>query len=247
MTDDYREEIEADFAEDDNAGDPAAAFDALRTTVESASADLTREMTTIRKGVEAAFDQLERVGTPADYSADLGRIVQNLTTLNERLAAVEKSPLLRQGADQFAARLERSGESLVRVAAQTLENRTSDLERVTRNLSAHVEGARERRRQNWWLVGVGGFGVVAGILLTLIAPAALPFSAAPRVASFVMGDDAWNSGMALMRFASPASWERVSAADRLIEANSSEISACRKSVASTGKPQACSITVSAGQ
>lgn len=251
MTDDYRdtggEEIESAISEDDSAGDPAAAFDALRATVQDASSDLTREMTTIRKGVEAAFDQLERVGASADYSADLGRILQTLTSLNERLAAVEKLPLLRHGADQFAARLERTGESLVRVAAQTLENRASDLERVTRNLSAHVEGARERRRQNWWLVGVGGSGVVAGILLTLIAPAALPFSAAPRVASFVMGDDAWNSGMALMRFASSASWERVSAADRLIEANSSAITACRKSVVSTGKPQACSITVSAGQ
>jgi hypothetical protein len=62
-----------------------------------------------------------------------------------------------------------------------------------------------------------------------------------------MGHDAWNSGMELMRFASPASWERVSAADRLIDANSAAITACRKAVASTGKPQACSITVSARQ
>lgn len=251
MTDDDRnhhpEDMEPEAFHEDDAGDPAAAFEALRDTVEELAADLGREMTTIRKGVESAFDQLERQGATVDYSAELGRMTQQLAVVGELLQAIHQAPVLRQGAEHYARVLERSGEGLVRSAVQKLESRASDLERVTRNLSAHVEGARERRRQNWWLVGVGGSGLVAGILLTLIAPAALPFSAAPRVASFVMGDDAWNSGMALMRFASPASWDRVSAADRLIEANSAEITACRKSVASTGKPQACSITVSAGQ
>ncbi len=247
MTDDYREEIEADFADGDNAGDPAVAFDALRTTVESASADLTREMTTIRKGVEAAFDQLERVGTPTDYSADLGRIVQNLTVLSERLQAVEKSPLLRQGADQFAAHLERSGEGLVRIAAQKLETQASDLERIARNLSVHIDGARERSRQNWGLAGIGTAGVALGILFTLFAPAVLPFSAAPRVASIVMGQDPWRSGMALMAFDNPTSWGRLVDANRLVEANSAEIIACRKSAATSGKAQPCSITVPADQ
>lgn len=251
MTDDDRnhhpEDMEPEAFHEDDAGDPAAAFEALRDTVEDLAADLGREMTTIRKGVESAFDQLERQGATVDYSAELGRITQQLTVVGEHLQAIHQAPVLRQGAEHYARVLERSGEGLVRSAAQKLENRASDLERITRNLSAQVEGARERGRQDRWLVGVGGSCVVAGILLTLIAPAALPFSAAPRVASFVMGDDAWNSGMALMRFASPASWERVSAADRLVEANRNEITACRKAAASTGKPQACSITVSAGQ
>ncbi|MER8479152.1 hypothetical protein [Mesorhizobium sp. M1163] len=35
--------------------------------------------------METAFDQIERQGTPVDYSAELGRIVQSLTTLGERL------------------------------------------------------------------------------------------------------------------------------------------------------------------
>ncbi|MFK4771704.1 DUF6118 family protein [Rhizobium sp. ZW T2_16] len=252
MTDNDRNQHPEDmepsaFHGEDDGGNPAAAFEALRDRVEDLAADLGREMTTIRKGVESAFDQLERQGATVDYSAELGRMTQQLAVMGEHLQAIHQAPVLRQGAEHYARVLERSGEGLVRSAVQKLESRASDLERVTRNLSAHVEGARERRRQNWWLVGVGGSCVVAGILLTLIAPAALPFSAAPRVAGFVMGDDAWNSGMALMRFASPASWERVSAADRLIEANSNAITACRKSVASTGKPQACSITISAGQ
>lgn len=52
------------------------------------AASLTREMTTIHKGVEAAFDQLEKHSTPIDYSADLGRIVKSLATVGDRLQAV---------------------------------------------------------------------------------------------------------------------------------------------------------------
>lgn len=47
------------------AGDPAAAFEALRETIEDLAADLGREMTTIRKGVESAFDQIERRARPS--------------------------------------------------------------------------------------------------------------------------------------------------------------------------------------
>ena len=63
--DDDREEIEPEALADD-AGDPAAAFDALRQTVEDLAGDLTREMTTIRKGVEAAFEEFDRQGPPQD-------------------------------------------------------------------------------------------------------------------------------------------------------------------------------------
>jgi len=41
--DDDRQAIEQDM-QDEDAGDPAAAFDALRQTVEGLAGDLTREM-----------------------------------------------------------------------------------------------------------------------------------------------------------------------------------------------------------
>lgn len=61
MSDDRQHEEGKSFEPDvldEDAGDPAAAFDALRITVESLASDLTREMTTIRKGVEYALDHL---------------------------------------------------------------------------------------------------------------------------------------------------------------------------------------------
>ena len=74
--DDDREGFEPE-AMDEDAGDPAAAFDALRETVENLTADLKREMTTIRKGVEAAFEEFDRHGPPQDYKGLRGHFCNN--------------------------------------------------------------------------------------------------------------------------------------------------------------------------
>jgi hypothetical protein len=192
--DDDREGIELE-ALDEDAGDPAAAFDALRHTIETQGAQIGAEMTVIRRGLEAAFDQLEKIEPPADYKPQLAQLVQQLGVVAERLHGVEQSPILRQGAQHYAAALERSGEGLVRTAAQQLERQASDLERAGRNLSAHVASARERSRQNWWLVVAFTIGLLAGALVMLFLPRILPFSAAPRVASVVMGEMPWRAGM----------------------------------------------------
>ena len=213
--DDDREGFEPEVLDDD-AGDPAAAFDALRQTVEGLAGDLRREMTTIRKGVEIALEEFDRQGPPADYKPELAQLVQQLAHVGERLQGVEQSPILRQGPQHYAAALERSGEGLVRNAVQQLERQAADLERTGRNLSAHVAGARERDRQNWWLAVTGLGGLFAGIVFTLFLPAMLPFSAAPRVASIVMGETPWQAGMSLMAFDSQDSWNRVASADELI-------------------------------
>jgi len=242
--DDDREGIEPE-ALDEDAGDPAAAFDALRRTIETQGAQIGAEMTVMRRGLEAAFDQLEKIEPAQDYKPQLAQLVQALDNVAERLHGVEQSPILRQGAQHYAALLERSGEALIRTAAQQLERQASDFERAGRNLSAHVAGARERDRQNWWLLGAFLFGIVFGILVTLFFPRHLPFSAAPRAASIVMGETPWQAGMSLMAFDSLESWQRVAAADQLIAANKETVAACREAAAKAGKAQRCTITVAA--
>jgi hypothetical protein len=232
-------------ASDDEAGDPAVAFDTLRQTVESLAGDLTREMTTIRKGVEMALAEFDRQGVPADYKPELAQLVQQLMHVGERLQSVEQSPILRQGPEHYARALERTGESLVRTAAQHLERQAADLERAGRNLAVHVAGARERSRQNWWLAVAILGGLLAGVLFTLFLPAMLPFSAAPRVASVVMGDTPWRAGMALMAFESQDSWNRIAKADQLFEANKEAVTACREAAAKATEDQRCAITVPA--
>ena len=166
MTDD-REGFEPDAAPDD-AGDPAAAFEALRRTVEAQGAQLGAEMTVIRRGVEAAFDQFEKYRQPPDYGADLGKIIQYLAQVDERLEAVEQSPILRNGPEHYARALERSGEGLVRTAALELEGKGRDLEREALNLAAYTKSAYDRESQDLRMWVAGGVGLVAGVFRILL-------------------------------------------------------------------------------
>jgi hypothetical protein len=242
--DDDREGIEPETLDED-AGDPAAAFDALRRTIETQGAQIGAEMTVIRRGLEAAFDQFEKIEPQADYKPQLAQLVQALDSVAQRMHGVEQSPILRQGAQHYAAALERSGEGLVRTAVQQLERQASDLERAGRNLSAHVASARERKRQNWWLVAAFALGLIVGALVMLFLPRLLPFSAAPRVASVVMGERPWQAGMSLMAFGSPEAWQRVASADQLVEANREAVAACWEAARTAGEDQRCTITVKA--
>ncbi len=242
--DDDRDGIEPE-ALDEDAGDPAAAFDALRRTIETQGEQIGAEMKVMRRGLEAAFDQLEKIEPAQDYKPQLAQLVQALDNVAERMHDVEQSPILRQGAQHYAALLERSGEALIRTAAQQLERQAADLERAGRNLAAHVAGARERDRQNLWLVVAFAIGLLAGALVMLFLPRLLPFSAAPRVASVVMGETPWRAGMSLMAFDSPDSWQRVASADQLIEANREAVAACWEAARTAGADQRCTITVKA--
>lgn len=248
MADDYRkhrEDFEPEVFHEDDAGDPAAAFEALRETISELSADLRREMTTIRKGVEGAFDQFEKVGTPIDYRADLGNMLEQLEEMTERVHGVEKSPLLRHGPDHYAREFSRTGEAMVRAAAEQFQYESRDFRSAANDLRNQVYSARERRLQDRWLVGVGGAGIVLGILLILFMPRLFPQTVAPRVASVVMGDTAWQAGMSLLTFSNPGSVQRVADADNLVTANKDAVADCRAAAAKAGKEQKCTIIVPA--
>ncbi|KQT65849.1 MULTISPECIES: DUF6118 family protein [unclassified Aureimonas] len=231
----------------DDAGDPAEAFEALRQTVEDLAGNLSREMTTIRKGVEAAFDRIEGFQQPTDYSVDLGRLVQGLAEVQERLKGVEASPILKNGPEHHARALERSGESLVKTAAQQFQIEARDLQRVARDMASQIASARERRTQDRWLGVCGLAGFAAGILAILFLPAILPGPVAPHVASVVMAKPLWQAGMSIMEFDDAAVWDRVVTADELFRANRAEVAACQAAAAKTGKDQACMITVAVGR
>ncbi|OQM74095.1 DUF6118 family protein [Manganibacter manganicus] len=245
MTDDDREPFEPEDidSQEAEAGDPAEAFAALRRTVEDLAGDLGREMTTIRKGVEAAFDQYEKIQQPPDYGADLGQIVQQLAHVGERLEAVEKSPILKNGPEHYARALERSGESLIHTAAQQLEGKGRDLEREAINLAAYTKSAYDRKSQDFrmWMAGV--VGLLAGVFLVLLLPRFLPFSADSHVASLIMGRDRVSAGYAIIRAAEPSESGKMEWGRKFYDANGGEVSACFEAARRTGKDQNCTITV----
>ena len=108
--DDDREGIEPE-ALDEDAGDPAAAFDALRRTIETQGAQIGAEMTVMRRGLEAAFDQLEKIEPAQDYKPQLAQLVQALDNVAERLHGVEQSPSLSRRAAVILASPKTAGHS----------------------------------------------------------------------------------------------------------------------------------------
>jgi len=244
MTDEYREGF-APEASPDDAGDPAAAFEALRRSVERQGGQIGAEMTIIRRGVEAAFDQFEKYREPPDYGPDLGKIIQFLAIVDERLEAVEQSPILRNGAEHYARALERSGESLVRTAAHQLEGKGRDLERQAINLAAYTKSAYDRRTQDFrmWTAGVVGF--ILGAFLLLLVPRFLPFSADSHVASLVMGYDRINAAYSMIDSVEPDRSRRLEWGGQFYDASTGEISACLETARRTGTDQQCTVTVPA--
>ncbi|MBS7708145.1 DUF6118 family protein [Chelatococcus asaccharovorans] len=244
MTDDDREGFEPEVSAEDT-GDPAAAFEALRRTVEKQGGQLGAEMTIIRKGVELALEQSEKVLKQPDYGPDLGKIIQFLAVVDERLEAVEQSPILRNGPEHYARALERSGESLVKTAAQQLEGKGRDLEREALNLAAYTKSAYDRRSQDLRMWIAGGIGLLAGALLVLLLPRILPFAADTHVAAIVIGQNRWSAGVTMMQTADPGGWRGVVNASQLARDNAEAIGQCAEAARTAGADQRCTIIVSA--
>ncbi len=243
QADEYQDHMDSEASNEHDPGDPATAFEALRETVEDLAADLSREMTTIRKGVEAAFDRFEGQSAPIDYSADLGRLVQSLNIVGERLQAIEKSPALRQGPDHYARTIERSGTDLVRNAAQQLERQASDLERIGRQLATVTKSAYIREHQNFRIWMAGAIGIIAGMVLLALLPRFLPFSIDSHVASLVMGSDRVSAGRAMIEVADPNKSQDIVTSGWVYETNREAIDKCIADMFRTRKAQNCSVTL----
>ncbi|MBB3811524.1 DUF6118 family protein [Pseudochelatococcus contaminans] len=241
--DDDREGFEPEALDEDEAGDPAAAFDALRRSVEGMAADLTREMTTIRKGVETAFEEFDRQGPPQDYKPELAQLVQQLGVVAERLHGVEQSPILRQGAQHYAAALERAGEGLVKAAVQKLERQASDLERISGVLASHNKSAFHRKDQDFRMWMVGLVGLFVGIFLTLLLPRFLPFSADSRVAGLVMGQDRVSAGRTMIEAADPKRSQDIVTAGWVYETNRTALDKCIADMFQSKKEQRCPVVL----
>lgn len=246
--DDDRKGIEPE-ALDEDAGDPVAAFDALRRTIETQGAQIGAEMTIMRRGLEAAFDQIERIEPAQDYKPQLAQLVQAFDNVAKRLHGVEQSPILRQGAQHYAAVLERSGEGLIRTAAQQLERQASDLERAGRSLSAqlatHTKSAHDRKKQDFRMGMAGVAGVFVGIFLILLLPRFLPFSVDSHVAGLVMGSDRASAGRAMIQVGDPARFQRMVWAEWVFAHNSEALEKCVTDMQESGQDQRCIVTVPA--
>ncbi len=224
--------------------DAALAFDNLRYTVDALACDLSREMTIIRKGVEAAFEEFDRHGGVQDYNVELAQILKQMTEVAKIVQKIGRMPGLHLDPKNMATRMEQTAASLVRNTAVQLERQTAELEQLRQTFDSRLGSARRRACQNRMLTGFSGIGITVGIVLTLFGPHVMPEPFDLVIARIVLNEDGWIAGSRLMHASSPPSWNRIVRSHQLIEANRSLLTDCSKAAAKTRQDQKCTINVS---
>ena len=219
----------------DHAGDPAQAFEDLRS-----------EVSVLRRAIEALPAAI-RDNRPADYSADLAVLGKGLDEIGEQLGTILKSPALNLTPEQQGQGIARAGMTVVREAVQRLDRATQEAERARDQVAGVVGQALAQDRQFKSMCWAGGIAFALGLFLSPMAASILPFGLNTRVAALVMRADRWTAGEDLMRAVDPPRWVRLSGDARLMADNAEAIDACREAAAKTGKAQRCSLTLPAPQ
>ena len=216
---------------EDQAGDPAQAFE-----------DLRAEVSVLRRAIEG-LPALVREHRPTDYSQDLAILGKGLDEIAHSLETVRASPALNLTPEQQGQGIARAGSALVREAAQRLDRAAQETERERARLSGLIGQAWAKDRQVRMLYWTGGVALAVGLLASPILASVVPFGLNARVAALLMREDRWTAGGELMKAANPAGWDRVVADTRLADDNRDALDACWAAVAESGKTQRCMLTM----
>ncbi|WP_426026154.1 DUF6118 family protein [Brevundimonas sp. TSRC1-1] len=216
---------------EDQAGDPAQAFE-----------DLRAEVSVLRRAIERLPAAIRENRTP-DYSQDLAILGKGLDEIGQSLETVLASPALNLTPEQQGQGIARAGSTLVREAAQRLDRATQETERERARLSSLIGQAWAKDRQFRLLCWTGGVAFAVGLLVSPIIASVAPFGLNTRVAALVMRGDRWTAGGELMRAANPEVWARVNADSRLAKNNLEVLDTCLAAAVETGRRQRCTVTV----
>lgn len=92
------------------------------------------------------------------------------------------------------------------------------------------------------LIGILLWSFLPGMVAREIAPASWQWP--ERMATRALAEATpWDAGQHLMASASPASWEAIVAADRLLRDNREKIEGCRQAARKADQPVRCTIQV----
>ena len=166
------------------AGDPVAAFDALRLSIETQGESLAQQMADLRRGVEAASEgESTRSAAGPTIASISPRIMKSLGQVGEEEQAIQNSPsLIEVAADRYVKKFEESGTAMLSAAITVFGERSHELRGVSEKLGERassregplcppqVPGARRR--------GGAAIGAALGVPDGVV-PAALP----PRLGS----------------------------------------------------------------
>jgi Family of unknown function (DUF6118) len=219
--------------EDEQSGDAAQAFEALRA-----------EVSGLRQALEALPEQWEAT-QPPDYTESLGEITHGLLTVVDRLTVIERHPALKQTPAQHQAAIGAAAQDLMSRAAGRIDAAAEAFKREQYTLASVIGTVRGQRKQREWLAITAAVALSAGLLLSPFAARLLPFGWDAGVAATILNTDRWSAGQALMRSADQGRWATLAAEVSLVEPNHTVLSACREAAQRTKKEQRCTIVVPA--
>lgn len=154
--------------------DPAAAFEALRQTVEEKSQHLNAEMMVIRKGLEAAFEQFDNVNQPIDYKDDIAKLNKGYGVVAEYLHSISAMSILKYEPEHLTRKFEAAGEEHVRMSVEEFRRQGQDLERMSKNMARQLDDLSSRRSgkiQFWFGASIG---LLVSILVLIVLLRVLP-------------------------------------------------------------------------
>jgi hypothetical protein len=229
-----REDMGGGFDDEDQAGDPARAFE-----------DLRAEVSVMRRAVEALpgilTDSLP--SAPPDYRSDVGKVAQVLAAVVGRLDVIEQHPALRLTPEQHRQAIAREGNELMRDAAGKLQTAALEKNRARDELAGMIGTMRGQRDQAFWLIALPLAAFILTVLASPVVLGELPFGWNLSAAATVMKANRWDAGWALLRAGNPADAGDAAAGYNLVQSNRAALIACQQEAARGGKDQKCTITV----
>jgi hypothetical protein len=209
--------------------DPAAAFEALRAAI-AALPDRLR---------------IDGDGRAApDYAPTLGKMAA-------ALAKIEAHPALQLTPEAFAYQVRQARDAAQQQGSRDMSAAMQRLDAAGAGLERLVERQRTGREQVRQVAIMTAVGAIAGVIVWVsfsgpIARALPPTWSVPdRMAAATLRLDRWEAGARLMQNASPPGWARLAQASEIEQANRTALEVCRTEAVRTGKPQRCSISLSA--
>lgn len=218
--------------------DPAAAFDRL-----------SGEVSLLRSVIEELTAAREPIEIP-DYEPTLERTEKILGALVHRIDGLSKKPAMSLTPETMGARLNVSVmEALSTVHSHTRAS-TSALDGAVSELRTLVQSARHanaQKRRTWLFGGAGvllGLVLCAGLAGPIVRLAPDHWLWPERLAAWIVAQPTpWDAGVHIIAQASPADWERLVAAEALMNDNAEAIAKCREASTEAKKAVRCTISM----
>jgi hypothetical protein len=215
------------------AADAAQAFEALQ-----------REVALQRRAVEALGNVLEARAAP-DLTVDIAKVLKGQTQLGAQLERLQSHPALMLTPQEHGRSMAQAGGEVVREAVQALEQASQALRQDHRQLANFVDTARMVRQDKRVLAWSAGAVLVIGMLLSPLLMWLMPVGLSSHVAAFMLGQDRWGAGWALLEAASAGSTAQIADAARLVKANEGALAACREVAIKSKREQRCMVLIPA--